>query len=259
MCAYFTGDVLRQTGAFAEAIERFEFVIVQRPDELAVLSALAQTYLDLGRTEDVAGFVARAEDAYVGAVSTALRTMEASAGFRRLAWKTAADALFELSRRVTFVREGVVQDALAAIIPLLGNAASARITGLFSLIEGPSGSPMKGQAMLDVAIAAYDHRLSLPSQDDAANGSAWADLGLALHAWAQGTVDLEKKALAAKEAIGCMIEALKADAGNDAYWNALGIMSFVDKPKTAQHAFIKALEIDNKVSLSSCSYIVCVG
>jgi hypothetical protein len=50
------------------------------------------------------------------------------------------------------------------------------------------------------------------------------------------------------------MKALREDAGNDIFWNALGCINFVAQPKTAQHAYIKALEIDNKVNIIVSSF-----
>jgi superkiller protein 3 len=65
------------------------------------------------------------------------------------------------------------------------------------------------------------------------------------------TISKEDQERAEKQAVACLTKALREDPGNDTYWNALGSMNFVGQPKTAQHAYIKALEIDNKVSSTS--------
>lgn len=248
MCTYLTGEVLRQTGQFTEAIESFHSVLAQNPSELGAIMALAQTYLDLGCSEDVMGFATRAELSFSTAIQKSLEAMECSAGFRRAAWKIVADALFELSRRSTYKLEDDVRSALDAVVRLVSAEVTERLAEIVSLSRTQNNSPLKGSSVLEVAIVAYDFRLSLGSQEDPGIGSAWADLGSALYAWTKSMQDPEKKARAQKQANSCMTEALRADPGNDAYWTALGGVNFLDHPKTAQHAYIKALEIDHKVS-----------
>lgn len=246
MCTFLIGDVLRQTGQFQDAITYFDTILAERPAELGVLMALAQTYLDLGRSEIISGFAARSEASFLSSIRTALQTMEHNVGFRRLAWKIAADALFELGRFSSYKLEEEVRSILGSLIPPLSSQSSERTTGLLSFSESVNQSPLKGSIVLEAAVAAYDYRLSFGSLNESAHASAWADFAISLHVWTQQCLDADKKARGEAEAIRCITEALRADAGVDTYWNALGNMSFISHPKTAQHAYIKALEIDNK-------------
>lgn len=247
MCIYLTGEVLRQTGQYTEAITSFHAVLETQPSELGTMMALAQTYLDLGRSEDVMGFSTRAEGSYSTAVRTSVDAMECSAGFRRAAWKIVGDALFELSRRSTFKLEEQVRDVLALVIPMVKVEGSERLADLLSPSIPQADSPLKGAHVLESAVAAYDFRILLGSKDDLGAGSAWADFGSALHTWATLASEPEKKKLAQAQATKCLTEALKSDPGNDAYWITLGSINFLEHPRTAQHAYVKAIEIDNKV------------
>jgi superkiller protein 3 len=240
MCNYFMGEVLRQTGQFSEAIAAFTLILETRPGELGALMALAQTRLDLGRAEELAGFAARAEASCIAAIGTAMEAMAGSPGFRRMAWKVVGDALFSLAQRATFALEDEVRAALNTCLEALGSESSPRVKELFTveLSQGGSDSPLKGKAALELAITAYEYRRSLGSKDDPSYSSSWADLAVAL------------------QAIDAITTAIRADPGNDALWVTLGDIQFEKSPKAAQHAYIRALEIDKTVSASN-AYVRC--
>jgi superkiller protein 3 len=130
---------------------------------------------------------------------------------------------------------------------VLGTETSARLAPLFTLGEGPSEEPLRGRSALELALAAYDYRLALLAKDDHAYGSAWADLGVSLYAWTRTTTDSDRADKAQKEAVVSLTEALRCEPGAPAYWIALGDAQFVRQPKVAQHAYIRALEIDKTV------------
>jgi superkiller protein 3 len=247
MCHYFMGEVQRQTGQFVEAIEAFTSILETRPGELGALMALGQTQLDLGRAEELAGFAARAEASFVAAIGAAIDAMQGSPGFRRMAWKIIGDALFGLSQRATFALEDEVRTALNSALEILGPDPSPRLKALFVVSQGSSDVPLKGKAVLELAVSAYEYRRALGAREDPSYGSSSADLAVALHTWARATPDPEKRALAEKEAVDAITAALRSDPGNEAYWITLGDIHFEKTPKAAQHAYIRAVEIDKTV------------
>jgi superkiller protein 3 len=247
MCTYFTGEVLRQTGQFSEAISAFESILVTRPAEISAIMALAQSNLDLARVEELAGFEARAESSFMVAIKIALEAIDCSPGFRAMSWKIIADALYGLSQRSSYMLEDEVRHSLASIMAVLGAETSPRLGGLFTLGQGTSENVLRGSVALELALAAYDYRLSLLSKEDHAYGSALADLAVSLHTWTRSAVDSEKASQAEKEAVSCIMASLRCDPGFSSYWIILGDIQFVRQPKVAQHAYIKALELDKTV------------
>lgn len=247
VCTYFIGEVHGQTGKFREAIDAFESILRDRPAEIGVLMSLAQTHLDLGRDELSAGFLARAEQSFGDAARVAIKIVKETAGFRSMAWKVIADAIFCLSRQSIFVDAEVVCLLLADVAVLVTTNVSERLAGLITLPALSGGSPLGGIQALKVAIVAYDYRISLGSSEDVALGSSWYDLGVALHTWSTRSLISDKQEASSKQAVACLTKALREAPGNDIYWNALGSLNFVNQPKTAQHAYIKALDIDHKV------------
>jgi len=251
ICTYFIGEVHSQMGKFQEAIDAFESILTERPSEVGVLMSLAQTHLDLGRDEMSTGFLARAEQSFGACVRVALRTIRETPGFRSLAWKTVADAIFHLSRQTSFIDADNIQTLLQDTASLTTVNTSDRLLGLLTLPSVEGDSPVGGRQALEIAIIVYDYRISLGSSEESVTGSSWYDLGVALNTWSNQTVSKEDQERAKKQAMVCLTKALREDTGNDTYWNALGSINFVAQPKTAQHAYIKALEIDNKVSILS--------
>lgn len=249
MCAYFIGEVRREVGQFLEAIAAFDTILVQRPTEIGVLVSLGQTYLDLGRSELADGYIARAEQSFVTSIRMALATIKNSSGFRNVVWKTAADALFFLSTRSTFMEEDKVRGVLAESIELLAGELSGRLSGLISLPTVHEYEPLVATTVLEIAMVAYDHRVSLGSSESMARGSAWFDLGMTLRSWASKATSTEKQQLAEKKSIECLTQALRDHPENDSYWSALGDANFLANAKTAQHAYIRAMEIDSKVRI----------
>lgn len=249
VCSFQIGDVQRQTGQFAEALASLETILEARPGEPGVLVAIAQTHLDLGREQANTGFLARAEDSFAQAVDVALEFISSDAGFRGVAWKTVADALFLLSKRTSFEDPENVRDTLEAVVPLIALDKGSRLSDILSLpVTLPAAEEtLRGVDALKVALAVYDHRLTLGFSDTTATASAWYDFAMALHVFETTTVLPEdKKATVHKRAIGAAMEAVRADPREPRHWRAFGDLSFVKQPRSAQHAYIRALELDGK-------------
>ncbi|EEB95507.1 hypothetical protein MPER_05512, partial [Moniliophthora perniciosa FA553] len=92
----------------------------------------------------------------------------------------------------------------------------------------------------------YDHRVTLGSSENAAVGSAWYDLAIGLRSLADRLAHGTKRENAESQAIKCLTEAIRACPMVDEYWIALGDANFIHQPKTAQHAYVRALEINSK-------------
>ena len=247
VASYFIGDVQRQMGAYEEAISAFQSILSSRPQELGVLHSLGQSYLDLGRFELSTGFSARAETSFLSAVSVTLDLLDASSGFRRVAWKTIADALFHLSGFADISDDDLVRDVLERVIPLVTDHPEKGLTDIISYPLTTAEASDLSVLALEVALAAYDYRLTLGAINDAAKGSAFYDLGSALSTFARRTLDGAKRDRAQQHAIAQFKEAIRLDPGNDAFWVALGNATFLSQPGVCQHAYIRALEVDSKV------------
>lgn len=244
MCTYFIGEVQRQTGRLAEALVSFQSILDVRPTEAGVLLSLAQTHLDLGRQERLTGFVARAEQSLVSCVGVVLVAIRESPGHRGVAWKIAADALFELSAITVFVDERNVRIAVTAVYGLIQGQSSTRLAGLFKFT--PLSPDITGLNALEAAVAAYDYRITVGSPDDTTLPSSLYDLAVALHGWIlKQSPDTTQQASEAANSF--LVQALQKEPGNARFWTALGDLHFTHKPKLSQHAYIKGLEVNDKV------------
>ena len=211
--------------------------------------SLAQTHLEQGRSEFSSAFSARAEASWIACLRVILNLMEASPGFRRLAWKLAGDALFSLSQLLSFSDGLVVADIVGKVANILSEHPQNRLEGLVSFppLLDPESHPNLSLAISEVAIASYDYRVSLGSLDDAASASAHFDLATVFSSYVRRSSSSPKQDLLKEEAIKSYKDAISLDPSNDDYWHALANAVFVAQPKTAQHAYIRALEIDSKV------------
>lgn len=252
---------------FDLATTSFLSILESRPDEPGVLISLAQTYLGLGLEEKAGGFLSRAEASFRSAVEAGLRFLSdgkgaGASGVKSLGWKVLGDALFYLSRFSEFGEDEVLRPLLEEVSTLVGSTdTGGRLEGIVDLpLQIPSEEePLKGINTLMAAILAYNHRITLGLLNSTAVGSAWYDLGSASRSFATEVIVEEKKEKAERQTTACLMEAIKANPIDETYWIALGNMHFAKQPKTAQHAYIKALEINNKVrSTFQCQYSIAI-
>lgn len=249
IASYFLGDVERQTGQFQAAIDIFSAILLKQPKEIKVLLSLAQTHFDLGRAELASFFTARAETSFLASIKTVLHLLDASSGYRRIVWKVAADVLYYLSQLSAF---SDIDDAAATVHQVLPFLSAQFGDHLEDVVLLPreldvSSPPSLALQLLEVAVHAYHYRASFGALDDTTSASACYDLGTTLSAYARRVTDVTKQAKAETEAMSYYKESLTLDPINDRYWNALGSSLFSSHPKTAQHAFIRALKIDARV------------
>ncbi|KAI0700930.1 TPR-like protein [Cytidiella melzeri] len=247
-CLYFLGEVYRQSGQYKQAIDVFTNILLEIPSELTVLLALAQTHLEFGRAEQMGGFPARAETSFVSAVRAVLEGLDASPGFRRIAWKTAADALYELSRIPTYTDETSLISILQKAIPLVTAHPLEQLSAVLSIppaIVEETQSALS-RFVLEVCLCAYSYRISLGSLDSSSSASTWYDLGVALMLYARRSGNDSKRDNIDGETIRCLKESVNLAPLDDRYWSALANALFSSKPRLAQHAYVKALELDPK-------------
>ncbi|KAJ3913647.1 superkiller protein 3 [Lentinula edodes] len=237
LCSYFVAE-------YEDAINQLEMVLSSKPTEFSVLTTLAQTHLDFGRAKSSDGFVARAERALVESIRISLKAIAKSTGFRTVIWKTVADALYFLSTKDAFCDLDVVHSVLVDVKSVLGSPSN-RIADIIAY-QSQDDLHLDSNGILEVAIAAYDHRIELGSHESVAVGSVWFDYSISLRSLAQRLPDNDRKTKVTDQISKALIEAIRIAPTNDTYWVALGDFHFSEQPKTAQHAYIKAIEIDSK-------------
>lgn len=247
MCAFLIGDVHRQTGRFQDAIESFHSVLQVQPNEPGVLTSLARTHIDLGLSELSTGFISRAQDSFMAALRISFQFLDTNTSFHSFVWKIVADAVYNLSRVSFFTDEAAIRSVLSRACGYLTSDSEDRLAGSVTMPVRLPNDRLMGTDALKVAVAAYSHRISLGLLGVAATGSAWFDFGLSLFNLARRIFpEGEQRDKALKQALASIKEAIRAQPGEDNYWRALGDMSLVSQPKEAQHAYIRALEINSK-------------
>ena len=246
ICSYLIADVQSQTGQFTEAIASLQSVLDERPSELGVLIALSTAHLNNGAQQMSLGFFARAEVSFLTAIEVAWRAMETNSGFSRIAWKIVADSLFRYSN-IHLPRETQrLSDALITLKEILEAAPSIPISK--PLVNSFSPEVVSALDVLEFAVATYEYRISFGFYDDKAKASAWYDLGVALRTLRSRNVG-SHSTIAQDQVIRCLKEAASAEPDEELHWIGLGDAYFLKNAKSAQHAYIRSLELNSKVGV----------
>jgi len=252
---YSIGDVQREIGLLEPALEAFRDILAERPDELGVKVVLAETALTKGLDEQRAGFVVRAEESLVEALREATSIVEGGTA-TRVAWKVAADALVGLCK----IPQPELEDEQSALMArLLDHLAEqdvdAKIAGMSAVtvaaVRRVAGEAARSSLAIAIAVLSCKMRVLLETQNEAATGSAWYDLGVAMSNFR--LLQLPSWPVASdqvlQQAIRCLKFALHKEPLNATFWNALGVLSFDLSPRLAQHCFIRAIEHNSRSAI----------
>lgn len=192
------------------------------------------------------GFFARAEVSFLTAVEVALKAMETNPGFSRIAWKIIGDSLFRYSG-IQLPRETQrLSDALITLKDILEAAPSIPISK--PLVDSFSPEVVSALSTLEFALATYEYRITFGFYDDRAKAGAWYDLGIALQTLRSRNIG-SHATISQDQVIRCLKEAVSAEPDEELHWIALGNAYFLKNAKSAQHAYIKSLELNSKVRL----------
>lgn len=237
---------------FDEAIALYESILAAHPDEHGVVFALAQTHLLSAVKHDETGFLQRAIESLASALGHALGLLHSATSSKRAVWKLLADSLLTVPLGAGWQDSTTLVDAFAAVLELLPKDCGE----LSSFLQMPehADQPLVDGVPLPLLLAALvcRYRTSLISADDSSGAAAASyDLGVTLQRVRLHIPTVDRKAACMVQILACMKRAVRADSSSDLYWAALGQAQFEDNPQMAQHAFIKAIECDSTVSLSS--------
>lgn len=244
ICSYLIADVQSQTGHFTEAIKSLQSILGDRPSELGILIALSKAHLNSGAQEVALGFFARAEVSFLEAIEVAWKAMETNSGLSRVAWKIIADSLFRYSSIRSPRETERLSDALLTLKEILEATPSIPISK--PLVDSFIPEEISALNILDFAVATYEYRISFRFHDDKAKASAFYDLGVALLTLRSRNV-ASHATITQDQVIGCLKEAVSAEPDEESHWIALGDAYFLHNAKSAQHAYIRSLELNSKV------------
>ena len=250
ICSFLIADVKQRMGLLEEAILCLKGLRDARPTEAGILACLAQTHLDLGRSQVSDSYQNRAEESFVSAMKVALDMIEKVPGFRTMAWKIIADAAFQLSTISAFADQETIRSTLQAISFLPPPDSAEKLVKIIPLPSFRNHEPLKASQVVPVAVHACLCQISLHLLHQTTDSTTWYDLSIAIQSWILKAPSNVDKSTAKDLVIEYLKQALQIDATNDTYWVALGNALFVTHAKAAQHAYIKALEFDSKNSVT---------
>lgn len=254
---YAIADVQREIGLVEPAIKALKEILQERPDELGVKVVLAETSLAKGLEEQRGGFMIRAEESLLEALSEASDVIEGGTA-TRVAWKVAAEALVGLGKIPAPEKE---DETRALVEQLLGELETQGVDGKIAGMTAVTVKVVKAAQKEETNVAAlatatsvlaFKMRVLLETQNEAAIGSAWFDLGVSISNFrtrlssfsSSSTVATAEEAL--QQSIKCLKYALHKEPLNSTFWNALGVVSFDLSPRLAQHSFIRSIEYNSR-------------
>ncbi|GAA5901083.1 hypothetical protein JCM6882_006112 [Rhodosporidiobolus microsporus] len=259
---YAIADVQREIGLVEPAIKTFKEILEERPDELGVKVVLAETSLGKGLDEQRGGFMVRAEESLIEALREATSVIEGGTA-TRVAWKIAAEALVGLGKIPEPENANEVAPLLATLLEQLAKLgvdekiAGATAVTVAAVQQAKAGDAQPAVLASALAVLAFKVRVLLETQNEAAIGSAWFDLGVAISNFRSSHLSSPSASpafsvtaeQALQQAIKCLKYALHKEPLNSTFWNALGVLSFDLSPRLAQHCFIRSVEHNSRTAV----------
>lgn len=251
---YLIADIQRQIGLFEEALAAFISLQQELPDEIVIEAAIVETCLSLALFEARNGFSGRCANNLIACLSSCLGLLDKGQAASRIGWKTIGDALLKLSS-IKPVDSPGTRHVLEALVARLAKEdidksnPSVTVITTSQLADTTSTKPL-ASVCAALAVLAYSMRMLLYSQADDAAGSAWFDIGQALHRLEAHYAALglsSKPEEVRTESLQCVRAALQKEPLNGTFWNLLGVLSAKFSPKLAQHALIRACELNLRV------------
>ena len=176
-------------------------------------------------------------------------------GGKAILWKLIGDTCFTLSKlesNFTIVKPHLLQDIYkkSALIDKRINDRAWSLQDpaddLFAQWLDEEG-PLNSKIILSFSGMAYKSALSLLYNEtgySSAIADLWYDLGLSYYT----RLEYEDSGNSRDVAMECILTSLQISPDVDIYWNAFGIVCAEKFPKLSQHAFIKAISLNAKVS-----------
>lgn len=253
---YLIADIQRQIGLFDEALLAFSSLQRELPDELVISVAIAETSLSLALSEARNGLIYRSIDGLVDCLKSCSTLVEKGQTAARIGWKLVGDALGKLAS-LSLADDSEIRPVAQHIATQLANAdidksnPSVTVVTAAKIVQMVDSKPIAAVCAA-LSTLAYSMRMLLYAQADDAAGSAWFDIGQALYRLEKHYPKLEmgrKQDEVRMESVNCVRTALQKEPLNGTFWNLLGVLSVKFSPKLAQHALIRACELNVRVSI----------
>lgn len=252
MARYDIGDIQYELCNFEIAIDTFEELVREKPDEVGALGGLAQAHLAQGRSMVEGGFRERARTSFIAAIQVAEKVLKLDRAWRAWGWKVVGDAAFEMGGLAGAIDEDAAEVALRSVMEWLvkdDDDKRATVSGLGHPSTLLSATISAENFVSRAAVFAFAYRSYL-LRDERSNVvmSALYDLATGIHALSQRTKDEKERRELVKTAVSTIRLALEKDAGDERLWNALAVLCVDGGEQVAQHAFVISLELYQKVS-----------
>lgn len=252
---YLIADIQRQIGLFEEALSAFLDLQKELPEELVVASAIAETRLSLALAEAKNGFTMRCISSLHVCLLSSMELLDKGHSAASIGWKVIGDALVKLSALLKGDHEAVRQVAEELTARLTKEDIDKSNPALTVITTRHLNDVVKAKPISAVcgalSVLAYSMRMLLYAQADDAVGSAWFDVGQALHQLENHYTELglsRKLEDVRIESVHCIRMALQKEPLNGTFWNLLGVLSAKVSAKLSQHALIRACELNVRVS-----------
>ncbi|KAJ6031120.1 hypothetical protein N7540_001852 [Penicillium herquei] len=248
-------NVKRELREYDAAIEIYEDLLKQRPDDAGNKIALLQTLTENSWKNLHTGMFNDAAELAVKAINVAQLLVDSRSEIFNL-WKLVGDAcsLFSYIKKkadklsVAACKKLVTTGIDPAALDIMTDVDEIGQTWLDSTEGEDAATPA---FCINLSLLAFKRAVHVAVNDKHAQAVAWYNLGWAeYHAYRNvreygGSNDQpSQKYLMA--AVGCFKKAIEAEAGNAEFWNALGVVTANLSPKVSQHAFVRSLHLNEQ-------------
>lgn len=257
---YMLANVKRELGEFDEAVVLYRDVITDRPNEDGVTIALMQTSVENAFDCVEKGLSGKAVELATEVLSFAVSVPEPITQTFNF-WKAIGDVCSVFSHvqgrthdlPVETIREilsaGTDQDTAYTILYDVDGVGKDVV---FAKGKFPEDEQLGVDLTrsLHATILAHKRALHLAAQDVHAEAVAYYNLGWAqnqAHLCLPGSLRLQSSRYQ-KAAVRCFKRAIELEAGNPDFWNSLGVVTSEINPSVAQHAFVRALFLNERSS-----------
>lgn len=255
---YMLANVKRELGEFDEGVELYREVISERPEEEGVAIALMQTMVENAFDCIEKGLFGKSIELATGTLSFAVTVPEPIINTFNF-WKAIGDACSVFSLVQGRAHDLPVEDVwkLLEIGADQDKAYSAlqEVDRVGKEVVFAKGKLPQDEQLgveltrsLYATILAHKRAIHITAQDVHAQAVAYYNLGWAenqAHSCLPRSLPVQSSRYQ-RAAVRCFKRAIELEAGNPDFWNSLGVVTSEINPAVAQHAFVRALFLNER-------------
>lgn len=259
--------VQQKIGSLDDAIASFKHTLALgeeqgKPNYIPALSGLAETYLEHVKEDFQQGFFGRAADGCNRVIETCLLGLQQDKSIVMF-WKLIGDACC-FYRQIPSYIHLCAYSTLHRVMQITTNPHNALkfeqdstshwVNEFLGLADDVHDLSLPHKAALDVILScasyAYKQAIVVSKNHPSVSPAFWHDLAAVYYYLCLNQND------ESSVAIQCIKVALTMEPTQYMYWNTLGViaMTVAHLHKLAQHAFIKAMEYNNRSAIPWTNY-----